>query len=145
MGKCQLGAKFSVCYIRVAVISGAVIKGEINIAKAWKNSGPQDLFCGWPLYPLTSQPGTTVIVYLFISPAAKVGSILAKIGTGRVQSRSFWTCSLGSSTNFSGLIKPAKSMLCCITQVSFNFCITYLRRRFVSIPAQIFGTCVAEN
>ena len=39
------GTKFSVCYIQVAVISEAVIKGEINIAKASKNSGPQDLVC----------------------------------------------------------------------------------------------------
>ena len=30
-------------YIRVAVISEAVIKGEINIVKVWKNLGPQDL------------------------------------------------------------------------------------------------------
>ena len=45
MGKCQLGTRFFVCYIRVAVISEAVINGEINIAKAWKNLGPQLSVC----------------------------------------------------------------------------------------------------
>ena len=41
----SVGDQIFVCYIRVAVISEAVTKGEINIAKAWKNSGPQDLVC----------------------------------------------------------------------------------------------------
>ena len=39
VGKYQLGTKF------LSVISEAVLKGEINIAKAWKNLGPWD-----PLY-----------------------------------------------------------------------------------------------
>ena len=80
MGKCQLGTKFFVCYIRVAVISEAVIKGEINIAVAWKNLGPQDLvcyilvtvvsvdvttgyYCTWNHYLVASSPAPAVLSY----------------------------------------------------------------------------------
>ena len=45
VGKKSVGDQIFVCYIRVTVISEAVIKGEINIAKAWKNLGQQDLVC----------------------------------------------------------------------------------------------------
>ena len=41
----SVGDQIFVCYIRVAVILEAVIKGEINIAKAGKNLGLQDLVC----------------------------------------------------------------------------------------------------
>ena len=43
VGRKLVGDQIFVCYIRVAVISEAVIKGEISIAKALRNSGPQDL------------------------------------------------------------------------------------------------------
>ena len=42
-GEISNGDQIFVCYVRVAVISEAVIKGEINIVKPGKNLGPQDL------------------------------------------------------------------------------------------------------
>ena len=65
---CQLGTKFCLL-IRVAVISEAIVKGEIYIRKAWKNLEPQAPVCCMQVtvISLTLQPGTTECAFKWIS------------------------------------------------------------------------------